>query len=57
MLDLCHVIPREIVREFAGNVRDVDGADLAGTPAPPPAASHPAQNNAGAQRRRDRSPG
>src|SRR3984893_13292954 len=28
MLDLRHVIPREIVNDFAGNVRDVDGADL-----------------------------
>src|ERR1019366_5179351 len=28
MLDLRHVIPREIVNDFAGDVRDVDGADL-----------------------------
>jgi hypothetical protein len=28
MLDLRHVIAREIVNHFAGNVRDVDGADL-----------------------------
>jgi hypothetical protein len=28
MLDLRHVIPREIVHEFAGDVRDVNGADL-----------------------------
>src|ERR1700733_8270337 len=28
MLDQRHVIPSEIVNHFAGNVRDVDGADL-----------------------------
>src|ERR1039457_608865 len=28
MLDLRHVVPRQIINDFAGNVRDVDGADL-----------------------------
>jgi hypothetical protein len=30
VLDLRHVIPGEIVHEFTGNARDVDGADLIG---------------------------